>query len=147
MRARSRREGRIPDSYGNVGHGLGTVGRRRGCYRQAASAEQGGASTFTPDLMIRGWTRNVSTVGCKRIVLRRKRVLPCCSLQTAVLDELRRLGVRPKRSLGQNFLISESVLSDILDVACIEAGDHVVEIGMPPAPRMLSNAAPFRAPA
>ena len=60
----------------------------------------------------------------------RKRVLPCCSLQTAVLDDLRRLGVRPKRSLGQNFLISESVLSDILEVACIKAGDHVVEIGM-----------------
>ena len=97
--------------------------------------------------MIRGWTRNVSTVECGCIVSKRKRVLPCCSLQTAVLDELRRLGVRPKRSLGQNFLVSESVLSDILDVACIEPGDHVVEIGMPPAPRMMSYAAPFRASA
>ena len=97
--------------------------------------------------MIRGWTRNVSTVGCGRIVLKRKTVLPYCSLQTAVLNELRRLGVRPKKSLGQNFLVSESVLSDILDVACIEAGDHVVEIGMPTTHRMLSNAAPFRAPA
>ena len=89
----------------------------------------------------------MSTVGFARIVLKRKRVLPCCSLQTAVLDELRRLGVRPKRSLGQNFLVSEPVLSDILDAACIEAGDHVVEIGMPPTPRMLSYAAPFRATA
>ena len=95
--------------------------------RQAASAVQGRAATFMPELMIRGWTRNVSIVGCGRTELIRKRVLPCCSLQTAVLDELRRLGVRPKKSLGQNFLISESVLSDILDVACIEAGDHVVE--------------------
>ena len=86
------------------------------------------------DLMIRRRTRDVPTLESGRIKFIRKRVLPCCSLQTAVLDDLRRLGVRPKRSLGQNFLVSESVLSDIVEVACIRAGDHVVEIGMAQLP-------------
>ena len=90
----------------------------------------GRAWTFMSDLIIRRWTRNVPTLEFGRLDSIRKRVLPCCSLQTAVLDDLRRLGVRPKRSLGQNFLISESVLSDIVEVACIRAGDHVVEIGV-----------------
>ena len=46
-----------------------------------------------------------------------------------MLEELRLLGVRPKKSLGQNFLISESVLSNIVTAASVQAGDHILEIG------------------
>ena len=53
----------------------------------------------------------------------------CCNHQSLVLEELKSLGIRPKRSLGQNFLISQSVLSDIVRAASVEAGDHILEIG------------------
>ena len=46
-----------------------------------------------------------------------------------MLEELKSLGVRPKRSLGQNFLISDAVLSDIVAAASVQAGDHILEIG------------------
>lgn len=37
--------------------------------------------------------------------------------------------MQPKKSLGQNFLISEAVLSDIVTAASVQTGDHILEIG------------------
>lgn len=36
---------------------------------------------------------------------------------------------RPKRSLGQNFLIDQRVVSKIVDALDVDASDHVIEIG------------------
>ena len=44
-------------------------------------------------------------------------------------DVLRQKQLRPKRSLGQNFLQREEVLQAITEVAQVHPGDHVVEIG------------------
>ncbi len=60
---------------------------------------------------------------------RHSNCIKCCLQQNSVLGELKSLGVRPKKSLGQNFLISEAVLSDIVTAASVQAGDHVLEIG------------------
>ena len=46
-----------------------------------------------------------------------------------VPDLLRRYGLRPDKSLGQNFLIDEAALLRVVDAAGIEAGDEVLEIG------------------
>ena len=46
-----------------------------------------------------------------------------------VPDLLRRYGLRPDKSLGQNFLIDEAVLLRVVDAAGIEDGDDVLEIG------------------
>lgn len=67
-----------------------------------------------------------------RSSLPRKRAsiaLPYCSLQETVLEELKRLGVQPKKSLGQNFLTSAPILSEIVEAASVKAGDCVLEIG------------------
>lgn len=42
---------------------------------------------------------------------------------------LRRQGIRPTRSMGQNFLIEPEVVAAIVDVAQAGAGDNVVEVG------------------
>lgn len=42
---------------------------------------------------------------------------------------LRKYGIRADKSLGQNFLIEENILSDIVKVANIKADDTVLEIG------------------
>ena len=42
---------------------------------------------------------------------------------------LRAEGLRPRRSLSQNFLTDPEVLDDIVEAAALEAGDRVVEIG------------------
>ncbi len=60
---------------------------------------------------------------------RRSVCIKCCLQQNSVLEELKSLGVRPKKSLGQNFLVSEAVLSDIVNAASVQAGDHILEIG------------------
>jgi 16S rRNA (adenine1518-N6/adenine1519-N6)-dimethyltransferase len=46
-----------------------------------------------------------------------------------VPDLLRRYGLRPDKSLGQNFLIDEVALLRVVDAAGIEGGDDVLEIG------------------
>ncbi len=46
-----------------------------------------------------------------------------------MLEELKRLGLRPKKSLGQNFLTAETVLSDIVRAASLRPGDSILEIG------------------
>ena len=68
----------------------------------------------------------VRTTSCVGPVRQRQLV---CLQQSSVLEELKLLGVRPKKSLGQNFLISEAVLSDIVTAASVQAGDHILEIG------------------
>ncbi|MCJ8276454.1 MAG: 16S rRNA (adenine(1518)-N(6)/adenine(1519)-N(6))-dimethyltransferase RsmA, partial [Bdellovibrionales bacterium] len=39
------------------------------------------------------------------------------------------LGIEPKRSLGQNFLVSDSVVDRIIQNAVLKDFDHIVEIG------------------
>jgi 16S rRNA (adenine1518-N6/adenine1519-N6)-dimethyltransferase len=46
-----------------------------------------------------------------------------------VPDLLRRYGLHPDKSLGQNFLIDETALLRVVDAAGIEAEDEVLEIG------------------
>jgi 16S rRNA (adenine1518-N6/adenine1519-N6)-dimethyltransferase len=42
---------------------------------------------------------------------------------------LRDLGLRPKRSLGQNFLVDRNTLNILLSTASVSSEDHVLEIG------------------
>lgn len=42
---------------------------------------------------------------------------------------LRRLGLKPRKSLGQNFLIDKSVLKRIVAAACLTPDDTVIEVG------------------
>jgi 16S rRNA (adenine1518-N6/adenine1519-N6)-dimethyltransferase len=42
---------------------------------------------------------------------------------------LRRLGVRPSRAMGQNFLVEPGIVHQIADVSGVRAGSRVVEIG------------------
>ena len=53
--------------------------------------------------------------------------MPLSPSQTRAL--LEQLGHRPKKQLGQNFLIDGNIVRKSLDLAGVEAGDHVVEIG------------------
>lgn len=48
---------------------------------------------------------------------------------TATRDLLARLGHQPKRFLGQNFLVDGNIVRKSLELAEVEAGDAVVEIG------------------
>ncbi len=53
--------------------------------------------------------------------------MPLSPSQTrALLDQL---GHRPKKQLGQNFLIDGNIVRKSLELASVQAGDHVVEIG------------------
>ncbi len=47
-------------------------------------------------------------------------------------EYLKRLGVRPRKALGQNFLIDELLLSDIADAAVRDPSTLVLEIGAGP---------------
>lgn len=47
----------------------------------------------------------------------------------STLSQLRRLGLDPKRSLGQNFLVDEHHLDRIVAAAELTPGDRVLEIG------------------
>src|SRR5918998_1751693 len=47
----------------------------------------------------------------------------------ASLRRLRAFGVRPKRELGQNFLIDDNILRVIAAAAELEPGDVVLEVG------------------
>jgi 16S rRNA (adenine1518-N6/adenine1519-N6)-dimethyltransferase len=44
-------------------------------------------------------------------------------------DLLARLGHNPKRFLGQNFLVDGNIVRKSLELACIQPGDTVVEVG------------------
>lgn len=46
-----------------------------------------------------------------------------------IKNELGRLGIRPNKLLGQNFLVDDAVLDDIITAANIRPGETVVEIG------------------
>jgi 16S rRNA (adenine1518-N6/adenine1519-N6)-dimethyltransferase len=46
-----------------------------------------------------------------------------------VPDLLRKYGLRPDKSLGQNFLIDESALQKVTEAAELQPGDQVLEIG------------------
>ena len=47
-------------------------------------------------------------------------------------DYLRRLGVAPRKALGQHFLVDEFILNDIADAAALRPEDVVLEIGAGP---------------
>ena len=42
---------------------------------------------------------------------------------------LRRRGIRPERSMGQNFLTDPEVVAAIVEVAAVQPGDDIVEVG------------------
>lgn len=44
-------------------------------------------------------------------------------------EELRSLGIRPSRSMGQHFLVEEKIADWMVDRAGIKEGQHVLEIG------------------
>lgn len=48
---------------------------------------------------------------------------------TATRDLLARLGHQPKRFLGQNFLVDGNIVRKSLELAGVQAGDTVVEVG------------------
>ena len=47
-------------------------------------------------------------------------------------DYLRRLGIAPRKALGQHFLIDELILNNIAEAAALSADDVVLEIGAGP---------------
>jgi 16S rRNA (adenine1518-N6/adenine1519-N6)-dimethyltransferase len=49
--------------------------------------------------------------------------------QRSVFDLLRRAGIDPKKSLGQNFLVDERYLDRIVDAAELSSEDIVLEVG------------------
>lgn len=51
------------------------------------------------------------------------------SLVQKIKNELDQLGIKPKKSLGQNFLINEGVYRKIIAAAEIQRGDKVIEVG------------------
>lgn len=51
------------------------------------------------------------------------------SLKNKILTRMTRLGIEPKRSLGQNFLVSESVVDKIISKADPSRFDRVIEVG------------------
>jgi len=46
-----------------------------------------------------------------------------------LLPYLATLGISPKKALSQNFLIDANIIHKLIDAACIEPGDWVLEIG------------------
>jgi 16S rRNA (adenine1518-N6/adenine1519-N6)-dimethyltransferase len=54
---------------------------------------------------------------------------PVASPGLNVPELLRRYGLHPEKSLGQNFLIDDAALRRVVEAAGIEAGDEVLEIG------------------
>ena len=48
---------------------------------------------------------------------------------TGTLEQLQRHQIKPKRSLGQNFLVDETILAHIVDAADLMPEDSVLEIG------------------
>lgn len=51
------------------------------------------------------------------------------NLKTQVIDRLKEMGASPKRSLGQNFLVSQSVISKIIEAVESFSPGFVVEVG------------------
>ncbi|MFW5953101.1 MAG: 16S rRNA (adenine(1518)-N(6)/adenine(1519)-N(6))-dimethyltransferase RsmA [Candidatus Natronoplasma sp.] len=50
-------------------------------------------------------------------------------MEKSVKDRLKRLGIRPTKSLGQNFLEDANIAKKIVDSANITASDRILEIG------------------
>ena len=48
---------------------------------------------------------------------------------TATREMLERFGLATKHRLGQNFLVDDHVIARILDLARLDEGSHVVEVG------------------
>src|SRR3954465_3569771 len=48
---------------------------------------------------------------------------------TATRELLAKLGHQPKRFLGQNFLVDGNIVRKSLELARVQAGDHVIEVG------------------
>lgn len=55
-----------------------------------------------------------------------------------LIQYLENLGISPKKSLSQNFLIDGNIINKIVDLAEVENGDQVLEIG--PGPGALTDA-------
>lgn len=53
--------------------------------------------------------------------------MPLTRRQT--LDELAKLGHRPRQQLGQNYLVDGNIVAKSLSLAQVESGDQIVEVG------------------
>ncbi|MCK4843942.1 MAG: 16S rRNA (adenine(1518)-N(6)/adenine(1519)-N(6))-dimethyltransferase, partial [Dehalococcoidia bacterium] len=53
----------------------------------------------------------------------------CAGLTLLYRQVLRQFGFKPKKSLGQHFLVDEAVLEHIVSAAELGPGDIVVEVG------------------
>ncbi|MBI2063824.1 MAG: ribosomal RNA small subunit methyltransferase A [Candidatus Yanofskybacteria bacterium] len=51
------------------------------------------------------------------------------NLSARIKIELNQLGIKPKKSLGQNFLINEGIYKKIVAAAEVQRGDMVIEVG------------------
>jgi len=56
-------------------------------------------------------------------------IQPTIAQKEVTLHILKRFGIRMSKKLGQNFLIDENVVNNIVDAAGIKPGDAVLEIG------------------
>jgi len=59
------------------------------------------------------------------------------SLISEIKETLNKYGAKPKKSLGQNFLINPSIYKKIIELSNIERGDTVIEVG--PGPGTLTK--------
>jgi 16S rRNA (adenine1518-N6/adenine1519-N6)-dimethyltransferase len=48
---------------------------------------------------------------------------------TVIQNLARKLGIRPSNILGQNFLVDQDILNEIVLIADIKKGEHILEIG------------------
>ncbi len=51
------------------------------------------------------------------------------SLLAKIKNELSQLGIKPSKSLGQNFLVNEGIYEKIVTALNIESGDTIIEVG------------------
>ena len=49
--------------------------------------------------------------------------------RTEALSLLQKFGIRPKKSLGQNFVVEPNTIRQIVELAGVEPDDYVLEIG------------------
>ncbi len=55
--------------------------------------------------------------------------MPDITTPSGVKDILKQYDINVNRALGQNFLVDSNILEKVIDAACLESGDKVVEIG------------------
>ncbi len=51
------------------------------------------------------------------------------SIKQTLLSDLKRMGLAPNHRFGQNFMIDEQALNDLLEAADLQSADRIIEIG------------------